>query len=146
MLNQPHYWIAVASKEHVLKGVREGFCQVCHGKLEYLKRLHPNDWIVYYSPRTEIKTGDVIQSFTAVGRILEGEPYSFDMGNGFVPHRRKVEFFDALETPIRPMLESLSFIKNKQSWGCYFRFGLLKVTKSDFVNITTAMKFDHCSL
>ncbi|GAB4226009.1 MAG: hypothetical protein Tsb0021_01550 [Chlamydiales bacterium] len=26
------YWIAVASKKHVQKGVLEGFAQVCHGK------------------------------------------------------------------------------------------------------------------
>jgi hypothetical protein len=26
------YWIGVASKEHVLRGVDEGFAQVCHGK------------------------------------------------------------------------------------------------------------------
>ena len=26
------YWIAVASREHVMLGVDAGFAQVCHGK------------------------------------------------------------------------------------------------------------------
>ena len=26
------YWIAVASREHVRRGVAGGFAQVCHGK------------------------------------------------------------------------------------------------------------------
>ncbi len=77
------YWIGVASRDHVLRGVEGGFCQVCHGKSNPLKRLTPNDWMIYYSPRTEINGGDTVQAFTAIGQIKKGEPYLFDMGNDF---------------------------------------------------------------
>jgi hypothetical protein len=139
IMQQPRYWIGVASRDHVLKGVRGSFCQLCHGKSNPLKRMRPNDWIVYYSPRSAFKGGETVQSFTALGQILAGEPYLFDMGNNFIPHRRDVRFVEARETPIRPMIEDLSFIKNKQSWGYMFRFGLLEIPEVDFQLIVTAM-------
>ncbi len=33
------YWIGVACKEHVLRGVTGGFCQVCHGKAAPLNHM-----------------------------------------------------------------------------------------------------------
>lgn len=43
------YWIGVASKEHVMRGVQGRFAQVCHGKAGPLKQMRPNDWLIYYS-------------------------------------------------------------------------------------------------
>lgn len=86
------YWIGVASKDHVLRGVAGGFCQLCHGKAQPLKATAPGDRIVYYSPRTGMRAGATVQGFTAIGRIEEGAPYQADMGNGFVPYRMNVAF------------------------------------------------------
>ena len=141
-MKQPRYWIGVASKDHVLKGVEGGFCQLCHGKSNPLKRLSPGDWIVYYSPRTAMSGGEVVQSFTGIGQILEGEPYQTDMGNAFVPYRRDVRFICTQGASIRPLLDHLSFIKNKQSWGYVFRFGLFEIPELDFQAIATAMKVE----
>jgi predicted RNA-binding protein len=137
---QPRYWIGVASRDHVITGVEQGFCQLCHGKSNPLKRLNSGDWIVYYSPHTAMDAGEVVQAFTAMGQILEREPYQIDMGDGFVPYRRDVRFVAAQEAPIRPMLNQLSFIQNKQSWGYVFRFGLLEIPEPDFQRIAVAMK------
>lgn len=139
-MNQTHYWIGVASKEHVLRGVEQGFCQLCHGKSNPLKRLAPGDWIIYYSPRTRMQEGEVLQAFTAIGQVLPGEPYDFDMGGGFIPYRRDVKFIHAIDAPIRSLLNELSFIKNKQSWGYVFRFGLLEIPECDFQRIAMAMQ------
>jgi predicted RNA-binding protein len=141
-MKQPRYWIGVASSDHVMKGVQEGFCQLCHGKRNPLNRLATGDWIVYYSPRTAMNGGEIVQAFTAVGQILEGEPYLFDMGNGFIPHRRDVRFVSAQEAAIRPLIQKLSFIKNKQSWGYVFRFGLFEIPESDFQQIAAEMKME----
>jgi hypothetical protein len=139
-MTQPRYWIGVASKDHVLTGIEGGFCQLCHGKSNSIERLTPGDWIVYYSPRTAMNGGETVQAFTAIGQILAGGSYPFDMGNGFVPARRDVHFLDATEAPIRSLIEDLSFIKNKKSWGYVFRFGLLEIPELDFQRIATAMK------
>lgn len=142
-MTQTRYWIGVASKDHVLTGIEGGFCQLCHGKSNPLKRLTPGDWIVYYSPRTAIDGGEVVQAFTAIGQILDGESYPLDLGNGFVPYRRNVSFLAAEAAPIRPLIDNLSFIKNKKFWGYVFRFGLLEIPEPDFHRITIAMKVDE---
>lgn len=36
-------WIGAASKEHVELGIREGICQLCHGKKQPLTRMKPGD-------------------------------------------------------------------------------------------------------
>lgn len=133
-------WIAVASAEHVQKGRLSGFMQVCHGKGAPLRRMKPNDGVVYYSPTITFGGKDKLQSFTALGQIIDREPYQVDMGNGFCPFRRDVLWFDAQEAPITPMLEQLDFTKNKKSWGYQFRFGLIAISEHDMQLIIKAMQ------
>ena len=86
------YWIAVASAEHVRRGRKDGFMQVNHGKAAPLRRVKPGDGIVYYSPTTILREKDGLQAFTAIGTVREGEPYQGEMGGGFTPFRRDVEW------------------------------------------------------
>ena len=114
--------------------------QVNHGKLAPLRRIKPGDLVAYYSPSTAFGGKDKLQSFTAIGRVKAGEPYEFDMGNGFVPYRRDVEWFNADPVPIYPLLEKLEFTSGKRNWGYAFRFGLIAITEADMALIATAMK------
>ena len=43
------FWIGTVSKEHVMKGVAGGFCQVCHGKQAPLNRMKKGDFLIYYN-------------------------------------------------------------------------------------------------
>ncbi len=133
------YWIGVASKEHVGLGVEGGFCQLCHGKAQPLKRMAAGDWIIYYSPKEQFEGKEPCQKFTAIGQVVGKEVYTFEMFPGFVPYRRDIRFLKANDAPIRPMLERLSFIKDKSKWGSAFRFGHLEIPKSDFELIATEM-------
>ena len=133
-------WIAVASAEHVRKGRLSGFMQVCHDKGAPLRRMKPNDWVVYYSPTVTFGGKDKLQSFTAIGQVKEREPYQVDMGNGFCPFRRDVLWLDAQEALITPLLDQLDLTKNKKNWGNQFRFGLLAITDQDIQRIMKAMK------
>jgi len=133
------YWIGVASKEHVQRGVIGGFAQVCHGKPGPLKQMKEGDWIIYYSPTVKFGGKEPCQSFTAVGQIEPGEPYSFAMSDDFIPWRRNVSFSKSHNAPIMPLLDRLSFIKNKDRWGFPFRRGCFEISKDDFQQIATAM-------
>lgn len=114
-MSNTRYWIGVASRDHVMKGVAGGFCQLSHGKAGPVRRLSPGDWIAYYSPRTGMREGEPVQAFTAIGRIREGEPYAGDMGGSFHPIRRDVDFLVAREAPIRPLLDDLAFTRGQDS-------------------------------
>ena len=133
------YWIGVASRDHVMRGVEGGFCQLCHGKAQPLKATRAGDRIIYYSPRTGMRSGETIQAFTAIGRIEAGEAYPFDMGDDFKPYRKNVSFLAAHDAPIQPLLERLSFTKGKKSWGYAFRRGVIEITAEDYALIAEAM-------
>jgi len=133
------YWIIVASKDHVQRGVQAGFCQACHGKSTPLKRMKPDDWVIFYSPKTEFKGNERYQSFSAIGKIEPGAVYQGDMGDGFKPFRRDVAFLKCNQVPIQPLISNLSFIKNKQRWGYMFRFGFFEIPKEDFELISSQM-------
>lgn len=133
------FWIAVASAEHVQRGVAGGFMQVCHGKAAPLRRIRPGDEIAYYSPTSTFGGKDRLQAFTAVGDVLVREPYEFDMGGGFRPFRRDVAWRARGVAPIRPLLDALEFSVGLSNWGSKFRFGLLEVSSHDMALIAKAV-------
>ncbi len=133
------YWVAVASREHVLKGVSEGVAQVCHGKKGPLGRMKAGDWLVYYSP-TEQFRGDIpCRRFTAIGKVSPQEPYLYEMSPDFIPWRRDVSFQAASEASILPLLGLLSFTRGIRSWGLPFRRGCFKIPQEDFTVISSSM-------
>jgi hypothetical protein len=50
-----------------------------------------------------------------------------------------VTFRDCVDAPIEPLVSSLSFIKNKKSWGYLFRFGMFQIPREDFEKIASVM-------
>jgi hypothetical protein len=139
-----HFWIAIASAEHAKRG-SEGFMQVCHGNGAPLRRIAAGDGVVYYSPTETFRGKDRLQAFTLIGRVKDDRIYTFDMGDGFVPHRRDVDYAEASPAPIAPLLEKLEFTRGKRSWGYAFRFGLVEISEADFNTIANAMgaQFDR---
>ena len=133
------FWIGVVSRSHVQIGVKGQFVQLNHGKRAPLQRLRAGDGLVMYSPRTEYPDGEPLQRFTAIGVVVTGEVYQVEMTPSFKPYRVDVRFLRCREAPIRPLLEQLSFIKNKTRWGAAFRYGHVKIPAADFRLIARAM-------
>jgi hypothetical protein len=136
------YWIGVVSKNHVDIGVAGGFTQLNHGKAGPLERMHPGDGFAFYSPRAAYPDGPPLQAFTAIGRVMDGEIFQGEPGDGFRPFRRAVEYLPAHDAPIKPLIDDLTFIRSKQHWGAAFRFGFLRVPELDFARIAAAMGRD----
>ena len=136
-----NYWIGVVSRNHVERGVAGGFAQLNHGKAGPLERMHPGDGLVYYSPRTDFPNGEPVQAFTAIGRVASGPIFQAgDAEDHFF--RREMHYLAASQSPIKPLLENLSFIRSKDHWGAGFRFGFLRVPEEDFARIARAMGRD----
>jgi len=133
-------WIAVASADHVSVGRKMGFMQVCHGKAAPLRRIHPGDRVVYYSPTRQFRAKQKLQAFTALGIIKKTEPYQVEMAPGFCPFRRDVLWLKAKETSILPLLPLLEFTAGKQNWGYQMRFGLFLIKDQDLRLIADAMR------
>lgn len=133
-------WLIVASKNHVQNGVNWGIAQANHGKAAPLRRMQVGDGVVYYSPKVTFEGNEKLQAFTAIGRVTGEAVYAFDMGGGFIPYRRDVEYRkDCMDAPIQPLISQLGFIQNKASWGSVFRFGFLEIPAIDFALIEKQM-------
>ena len=133
------YWIIVASRDHALRGVSEGFCQACHGKKAPLQKMSSGDWVIIYSPRQEFETDEKCQKFTAIGQVKEDEIYQVEMYSGFVPFRRKIGWISCNEVSIQPLLLFLSFTAGLKQWGLPFRRGFFEINKTDFELIRKGM-------
>ena len=134
------YWIAVASRDHVRAGVAGGFAQANHGKRGPMARMRRGDKIIYYSSKETFNKPQPCQAFTAVGEVTDGEPYPAEMQDScFTPYRRRVTYYASEEAPIKPWIDSLHFITNKQNWGVKFRQGFFEISGEDYALIARAM-------
>lgn len=132
-------WMIVASKNHVARGVQEGFTQACHGKATPLKRMKEGDWVICYSPKLEFEGIEKCQAFTAIGQVVDGQVFQVDMGQGFTPFRSKINFKKCTEVPIHKMLSKLSLTKTRKNWGILFRRGFFEIPYQDFQLIAHEM-------
>jgi len=136
------YWIGVAAKAHVVVGVQGGFCQLGHGKHAPILRLSPQDWLIYYAPRTQLNGGDKVQAFVALGQVQSGEPYQVQVREDFWAWRRNVTYQTTRDAPIHPLLAELEFIDDPRHWGLRFRRSLFEINQHDFDLISRAMGAD----
>ncbi|MEO5950469.1 MAG: EVE domain-containing protein [Candidatus Saccharimonadales bacterium] len=135
------YWINVVSSDHVQRGIEGGFTQANHGKPGALRKMNRGDWLIFYSPKTKFENGEPLQTFTALGEIIDDEPYQSEVNSSFNPWRRNVQFENIREAPIKPLIESLDFIENKIQWGYKFRFGVIEISERDFTTIKHALSY-----
>ena len=133
------FWIGVVSKEHVLRGVEGGFCQVCHGKKAPLNRMKKGDYLLYYSPKYQLNGQEKLQAFTAVGKILDDTTYQVEMFEGFVPFRRDVSYYQLVKDC------TIEQVRQHPQWRQYasqLRYGHFEVSKDFFLYVFDQMKVD----
>jgi len=112
------YWINTVSRDDVQSGPS--------AVEPRLKRASKGDVVVFYSPRTGIRSGEPVQRFTGIAEVTAESPH-------------QAKFIATSESAVRPLIESLDCIRNKKSWGVSFRRGFFEITKSDFQKIAAAM-------
>ncbi|WP_207696328.1 hypothetical protein DOK67_0002953 [Enterococcus sp. DIV0212c] len=132
-----NYWIGVASKDHVKLGVTGGFCQLCHGKSAPLNKMNAGDWLIYYAPKQSLKTKEPCQEFIALGQVLPGDTYSFEMAPGFIPYRRNIDFMKNIQ-PVP--LQAVAEFPLWQEYRSRLRFGHFQIPKELFDFIVSGMK------
>jgi predicted RNA-binding protein len=137
------YWIIVASEDHVTRGVSLGIAQAGHGKQSGLARMHKGDMMVYYSPKARFDSSEALHAFTAIGVIEDDALFQVEETPDFRPFRRKVHYIKTGEVRIEPLVQDLTFIRYKKSWGYAFRYGLLEIPKEDFDRILERFPHDE---
>jgi hypothetical protein len=131
------YWVNIIPKERVEKAMKEGVME-SKGDEAHLARLKEGDWVVFYSPRTDIAGTTKLQTFTAIGQVKDSNIES-TFEDGVKVFRRKVEYTPTVETSLIPLIQPLSFIRNKKHWGFIFKFSLVEIPETDFQLISEKM-------
>ena len=134
-----NFWVGVVSHDHVAVSVAGGFVQLNHGKAGPLERMQAGDGFVYYSPRSAYPDGASLQAFTAIGRVAASGIAPVPAPDGSFCFRRQVQFLPSQPAPVKPLIDALTFIRNKKYWGAAFRFGFIRIGAEDFARIGTAM-------
>jgi hypothetical protein len=132
------YWINVIPKTEALRRVEESITQ-SEGLEAHLDRMQKDDMIIFYSPRALPDATEKLQTFTGLGQIADDIIYRVELSPELKSFRRKVNFRKVKETPLRPLIQHLSFIRNKKHWGFIFKLNLIQIPKEDFDIISEAM-------
>lgn len=115
-----------------------------HGRHDAIRRIRGGDWLAYYSPRTLFKGGEEVRAFTAIGCFTDREPYEVEIMDGRVGWRRDIRFAESAgRADVYPLLDRLSFIRDRDHWGLFFHRSLFSVSREDFRLIAQAMGLDR---
>ena len=130
-------WLGVVSADHVATGVRLGIAQIGHGGKAGVARLGAGDLLVYYSPRRTLG-GTPLRAFTAVGRVVDEEPWQAYEGD-FQPWRRRVDYDpDATTVHLADVQGDLDLCREPH-WGYQLRRGLVQLSGHDADVLREAM-------
>jgi len=133
------YWIGVAHRKQALSAQSAGFVALSHGKKSAVAKLRVGDRVIYYAPKTDFE-GAAVQAIVALATITGETIYERNMPDtDFHPWVIDADFASVDEIPIRPLLESLSFVKDIRYWGMAFRRSQFQITKADFEILAGAM-------
>ena len=138
-------WICVTNRANfeVVKG--KGIWGVTDRYSNKIAEVKSGDTLIFYLMQERSESGDILP--TAIGgafvakskvfkdskKIFKGEVY---------PNRIRVEPLIVPNTPVlfKPLVQKLSFIKNKQYWSGYFRRAMLKIPERDCKLILGALE------
>ncbi|WP_241986885.1 EVE domain-containing protein [Cryobacterium fucosi] len=136
------YWLGVAPREQVLRGVSMGLAQAGRGSRAALEDMRESDGVVYYSPKTDAD-GETLREFTAIGWIAEGGAGQIGQAGAgsYRPWRHQVDYdTDAVAASIRPLLTVLEFTRDDPDWGYQLRRGLIEISRHDYDLIRRQMR------
>ncbi|TFD46526.1 EVE domain-containing protein [Cryobacterium frigoriphilum] len=135
------FWLGVAQRDRVLRGVQMGMAQATEGARTVLESMNESDGLVYYSPR-DTWEGEALREFTAIGRIAPGPAFQTgDSYSAYNPWRRRTDYdTDAVAASIRPLLSVLDLSRGNPDWGYQLRRGLIEISRHDFELIRQQMR------
>ncbi len=135
---ETRYFIGVVHRRQADMAKAAGLVAFSHGREAPVRSLSVGDRVVLYAPKTDFD-GAPVQAFVAHATVTGAEPLFRAFGSGMEAWSRDAVFDDVTEAPVRPLLDSLSFVKNPKHWGMAFRQGKFSITEADYRRIAAAM-------
>ena len=133
------YYLGIAERNYARLCVEAGVVVLGIKGPAGVRKLSVGDGVIYYSPKTE-PDGETLQCFTAIGEVTGEAPWEREFEGGTTLWVRDIAWrTEAREVPIRPLLETLSWVKNPRNWGFYMRGSSREIAGEDYAAIAGAM-------
>ena len=71
--------------------------------------------------------------------LADDSIYQCETSDNFKPWRRRATYPKVKELEIKPFIDGLECIKNKEKWGYIFRTGFFEISQHDFDLIESHM-------
>jgi hypothetical protein len=83
--------------------------------------------------------GERLQSFKALGQVVDEQVYPHDLGAGWVPFRRDLRYERVRPVPLSALADRLH-LTARPNWGMALRRGHLPLDEHDFQLIAAALR------
>jgi len=135
----PGFYIGVAHRAQAIHAAQEGFVAFSHGRESAVQRLNVGDRVIYYAPKSDFD-GEPVQAFVAHATVTGDAPCQRAfMGSDGLFWARDAVFDPVTEVPVRPLIDDLTFVKDKAHWGVAFRQGGFRISREDYERIARAL-------
>lgn len=141
-----NYWVFPITQDNLDICLEHSIIGASGNNKKRITRIQPGDLIIFYVSRAFYnRILPRIGEFQAVVGCI-GWPFKsatkmwHDSAGDNFPTRMPIKVVSRKKCKVGPLIEKLSFIKNKHNWGSAFFSGMRQIPTGDFILIVDAMK------
>ena len=141
----PNYWIFPITQDSLYVSLDKEIVGTRSKNRKRVENWEIGDLIIFYVSREEYHSMNPVREFQALVECIS-HPFESNqkiwshIGGDVFPTRVRIRVVNKKKCKIMPLIERLSFIKNKKNWGSAFFSGIRKISQNDFNLIIKAMK------
>ena len=137
-----NYWVICITEDNLQIALQEQILGFKQSKCTRVRSFSPGDAVTFYVSRVALTSYRPVQKFVGQAEV-KNKPYKSTeiiwKGDLF-PIRIELKSISNASCEIKPLIDKLSFIKNKKHWGGVFMGGILRIPASDFDLIQETMR------
>jgi len=141
----PNYWVFPITQDNLYVCLDNELVGVRSLNEKRVANWEIGDLILFYTSREKYHSYKRVKEFQSIVECVS-HPFKSnqkiwpDFDGDVFPTRVRIRVINRKKCKIEPLIEELSFIKNKKNWGSAFMSGIRKIPKSDFKLIKNSMK------
>ena len=137
-----NYWVFCITEDNLETAFREKVIGFRKGKRIRLTSVSSGDLVTFYVSKKAFSSQTPVQKF--IGKVVVRsrcyESSKQIWQNGLFPMRIDISLVSIRSCQIKPLINRLQFIKNKEHWGGALMAGTVRISEQDFNLIQEAME------
>jgi predicted RNA-binding protein len=137
-----NYWVFSITEDNLQIALRERVIGFTESAARRSGSLAMSDQVTFYVPRQKLASNILVRKFIGRAEITSATYRSDEQiwKGGTFPIRIDITPLSTKCCDVKPLINDLTFIKNKHYWGAHFMNTILKIPAADFDLIQKSMK------